>query len=355
MKVLLLTDLYPHGNDYGGCFIKHETDFMLKKEKSLEYIICSLSPGSDYCDKKIEVHHLPRDSLVNLFRIQPVFYSKLIKKYLDDVDVIYAHFPFISGITAYLLGKLTKIPYVLTAHGSEIRDKEKFGPITRFYISKALDGASIITTRHPELYDKLIRYRQKLRLMPPILDFSIFNPVNKKKHPHPTISFVGNLVSFKDPLTFVKSANSLSKKDYNFLIAGAGNLMADVIRTKRNPNIKVLGPVADIIKVYSQTDIFVLPSVVENIWSTALIEAMACGIPCIVTDVGYTRNYLSEKQGCILIPPRDHKSMTKAILELAEDYRLRKRLGKRAASFVRKKFNPSHAASELMTIYEELK
>jgi glycosyltransferase involved in cell wall biosynthesis len=65
-----------------------------------------------------------------------------------------------------------------------------------------------------------------------------------------------------------------------------------------------------------QADVFVLPSRFESM-SYTLLEAMACGLPCIATDVGGNADLVESERTGLLVPPRNPAALAAAMLRLA--------------------------------------
>jgi glycosyltransferase involved in cell wall biosynthesis len=76
-------------------------------------------------------------------------------------------------------------------------------------------------------------------------------------------------------------------------------------------------------------DVFVLPSRFESM-SYTLLEAMACGLPSIATDVGGNRDLVADGITGLLIPPKDAKALGDAMRRLAKSGALRSRMGESA-------------------------
>lgn len=155
------------------------------------------------------------------------------------------------------------------------------------------------------------------------------------------ILFVGRLVDFKDPVTFIKAARLLGQNmiepAHQFVIAGDGELLDECRKLAFGyKNISILGWVKPekVNKLMSETDIFCQLSPYENIWATALILAMKHKKAIICTNVGYTGIYLTHRYHAFLIPPSDHVALAEAIDNLTNDSELRRMLGKNAYSFV---------------------
>lgn len=84
----------------------------------------------------------------------------------------------------------------------------------------------------------------------------------------------------------------------------------------------------DIVRILSGADIFVLGSAFGEGTSLALNEAMLCGLPCVVTDVGGNAALVAD--GGIVVEPRNIAALREAIIDLTRDSALRESLGRAA-------------------------
>ncbi|HEX7678759.1 MAG TPA: glycosyltransferase, partial [Thermoanaerobaculia bacterium] len=82
----------------------------------------------------------------------------------------------------------------------------------------------------------------------------------------------------------------------------------------------------DVVRILSAADVFLLGSAFGEGRSLALGEAMSCGLPCIVTDVGGSSALVGD--GGIVVEPRNPRAIREAILHLAEDRVRREALGR---------------------------
>ena len=110
--------------------------------------------------------------------------------------------------------------------------------------------------------------------------------------------------------------------DSKLLILGDGPLMPS-LEPFYGPEygIKWLGAVADEnqrIQILRGADVFILPSLVEGL-SLSLLEAMACGLACLATDVGADGEVL-EKGAGVLLNPRRVVSQLRTLLPLLQDH-----------------------------------
>jgi glycosyltransferase involved in cell wall biosynthesis len=93
------------------------------------------------------------------------------------------------------------------------------------------------------------------------------------------------------------------------------------------PSVKCLGFQQDIGRVYSQADIFALPSWEEG-GALVTLEAMAHGLPSLVTPMG-TSGAVTDKEG-IIVEPGNVDQMADALVALSTNVELRHALGKAA-------------------------
>lgn len=104
--------------------------------------------------------------------------------------------------------------------------------------------------------------------------------------------------------------------------------------------VHVLGRRHDVAALLSAGDLFVFPTLHENL-SNALLEAMAAGLGVVVTAVGGNVEVLADGGG-ILVEPGDHRALAGAITGLAQDAALRAEMGDRARAVVASRFTVEH-------------
>jgi glycosyltransferase involved in cell wall biosynthesis len=97
-------------------------------------------------------------------------------------------------------------------------------------------------------------------------------------------------------------------------------------------------------------DVYVLPSAWEAL-PIGILEALACGVPQVTTDVGGTAEAVTEHTG-ILVPPRDAESLADAIVELLSDAARRSRLGKASRARHRRHFGLDRMVAETAAVYD---
>lgn len=114
-----------------------------------------------------------------------------------------------------------------------------------------------------------------------------------------------------------------------------------------------LGHVDDMPNLFCSVDVVVLPSYREGL-PKGLIEAGACGVALITTDVPGCREVVKNGVDGILIPVKDASALANAIALLQDDPALRNRLGAAARAKVLAEFDEQIVIEKTIAVYEEL-
>lgn len=105
------------------------------------------------------------------------------------------------------------------------------------------------------------------------------------------------------------------------------------------------------ISLYEGADVFVLPSHAEGL-PNAMIEAMATGLPVVVTPVGSIPDFIVDNVNGLLVPPRNVPALTSALTLLCRMPDERERLGRAAEALARERFDVERAAEALASLVD---
>lgn len=320
--------------------------------------------------KGVPVHRLPipgpKPVAALIFIVSALF---LIKKI--HPDVINAHELYSTATTAIMAKLLMGIPIVVTPHRSGLpgdvqRLKSKiFGSLRMALFRKNVDIFTVISNE--------IKSELKIVGVPEEHCVSIPNGVNtahfkpltlsQKEAVRSRLGFTKSdlLVVFNGRLVSVKRVENLISiwppiishfPSATLLILGGG-AEENRLRSMAGDRILFLGSVKDVLESLQMADLFVLPSSAEG-QSNALLEALACALPAIVTKVGGSVDIIRHAENGWLIPPEDPSALKEAILTLLGDAALRSRLGKKARKEVRRRFSISLTVERLKVLYHSL-
>jgi glycosyltransferase involved in cell wall biosynthesis len=141
------------------------------------------------------------------------------------------------------------------------------------------------------------------------------------------------------------------------LIVGDGKmrdeLKALTVSLGIQKNVFFVPSVKDTVTVFSIMDVFVMPSLKEGL-GLSLMEAMACGLPVIGSDIGGIRNLIRDGENGLLVKAGDSIALSGAILELLADKTKAAVLGKNAKNFISRKFSLEKMSGETEAVYREV-
>jgi glycosyltransferase involved in cell wall biosynthesis len=150
------------------------------------------------------------------------------------------------------------------------------------------------------------------------------------------------------------AADLPDEPDIRFVIAGSGpeevKLLAEATRLGLlGSRLAFAGFVEDVPALLAGADLLVHPSHADAL-PTAVIHGMAAGLPIVATDVGGTRELVDESVGMLVEPGRP-AALRDAVIRLAADAGLRRRLGKTAGERFATEFEIGAWATRLAEIY----
>ena len=99
------------------------------------------------------------------------------------------------------------------------------------------------------------------------------------------------------------------------------------LRRRPDPRVIPLGFRDDATAVIGRCDVFVMPTVEREGLARAVLEAMAQGVPCVVSDVGGLPELVADGETGLVVPPRDPAALARALETLLRDGALRRRFG----------------------------
>ncbi len=220
------------------------------------------------------------------------------------------------------------------------------------------------------LVEKKYAEPKKISVVHNGVDLSLFDPSLfsketdgiKNKYGIPrenrTVVFISRLIREKDPLSFLKIAKkvSIAYPRTTFIVAGDGylrNTMAKTIKSlDLTGKIKFLGFTEEIPEILSIASIFVSTSLTEGFGLSAA-EAMAMGVPAVLSDVGGHKELISASSG-FRVRARDLNGFTEKIEYLLSHENVRKDMGAKARRRVESEFSLAKTVNEMVSVYEEM-
>lgn len=311
--------------------------------------------------------------------IQGLAASKLLK-FLDLVKIIRKEHPDLiivdtAGhmcIAAYFLSRLFRIPFIIRVRADiwaiYEEQKEYCSAVNQLYELILLTVCTAVFKRAARLFtvseylkevvkEKGIK-EEKIRVMRTAIDCDRFHP-GKGDEKSVTLLSVSNLTFKKktegiiDIIPVVDEIIS-QYKNVEYYVAGRGQFSNMVIKAlkkvKNKDKITFVGFKKDIETLYSQADIFIHYSHLDA-YPTAVLEAMASGLPVIATRKGGMAEQVKDTTGFLV----DEVTTFKKTLEiLIDNSSLRKTMGETGRSLIKESCNLSTIAQEYKKEVDEI-
>ena len=294
-----------------------------------------------------------------------VFISKfkLLKIIKDkNIDIIHANTR-VTQVLSFLLRRSSGKPYIWTCHG--FFKKRFFRKAFPCWGNKAI---AISESVKEHLIKDFALSEKDIRVIHNGIDLSKFQIPNSKFQMQakrrmglgegPAIGIIARLSEEKGHAYLIKAMQEVIARapDAQLLIVGEGRMgkeLAGLVKeTGLEKNIFFVPAVMDSQQALSAMDLFVLPSVKEGL-GLALMEAMACGLSVIGSDVGGIKSLIRDGHNGLLVRPADIPGLSRAILELLQNPVRAISLGTNARAFINDNFSQEKMVSETEEVYLE--
>ncbi len=295
--------------------------------------IVTLSPeinGNSWMNR-IDEAKIPHFCL-NTSKIQ-IFKAILkLRKYVRDNDVEIIHS---SGFRANLVASMMHKKYrkISTQRCSPDDIGEKLPKLIRPIITKIylwiIDKLDVNVTCSKSLQDIFDnKFNRKYDCIPNCVNTTYFEPISAKDksllqqkvgidNTKKTFLILGSLRPRKDNITAIKSFNDLLNYNVQCIIVGSGPEMDFLKSQSKNPNVHFFGGTTEPIKYLQASDCLISCSLAEGLPNTVL-EAISCGLPCILSDIGPHKEIIENTQAGILFRVKDIECLKKCIIGATE-------------------------------------
>ncbi len=276
-----------------------------------------------------------------------------VKKFLDKekFDAVISYL-FLTNFSLRILAKLSHVPVICSYEQNVYINKSKVQILADKILSYFTDAIIPVSKEVLEFTSKqenIPKSKFKLIYNAVPLDFKELSTqeksVFKKDLGIPeaamVVSNAGSLVEQKGQTYFIEAAKKIidknSDKEIYFLIGGEGKLRSELEQLAADLNIadkiKMLG-ILPINKLFSVTDIFVMPSLWEGL-SLVMLEAMAAGKPMVISDVSGAKEVLNDGTDGLIVPVKDPVAIAEKVNLLINDSNLRSKISKGALARVK--------------------
>jgi glycosyltransferase involved in cell wall biosynthesis len=283
-------------------------------------------------------------------------------------DIIHAHSTYVvfnRVITRLRLSGL-RVPVVVTIHGLPkpliLPDGRETTDYKEFVSNFGFDLVLAVSKNVAEAIKKHLesQFHERVRILYSGIDLTVFRPqLHLEKEWD--IAFMGRLEEMKSVDLFPEMLFLLKSKfpDLKMMMTGEGSLkdriFSEFVERGVASMVDYQGVVEtdDVPVLINKSRIFLYPSRQEP-FGLSIVEAMACGVPVITTDVFGPREIVRNNHDGVAVPPDDVKALVEAVERLLKDNELRDQLTRNALKSVKDRFDIRENAKQLVAIYEEM-
>lgn len=341
-EVVVLTRLDRHRAQLAACGIRA---IALRMKRSGTAPLREL----DVLRQLWRVYRAERPALVHHVALKPILYGSLVASVLGLRAVVNA--PVGMG-------------YVFTAGGAR-------GQLLRALVRTALrrllnrPGSKVVFENAEDLAAAIasggVRAADGVLIRGAGVDLQAFAP--GEPPPGPVVVVLAARMLFdKGVAEFVEAARLLHERGVSVrcVLVGAPDpenpsSVSDgqLARWQAEGHVECWGRREDMSHVLAQSHIACLPSYREGL-PKFLLEAMACGLPVVSTDVPGCRELVEPSRSGLLVPPRDAPALAVALQALAADATLRFRLGMRGRALAVERYGRERVSAETLAVYRSV-
>ena len=308
----------------------------------------------------LNVRNLPFRFFTNTFKMR-----RILKKINPDLVHLHVHHFYSPAIF------LSGFNYILTSWGIEVLRLPRGNPfrkgIAKIASMKA-QGIIVDAKCLKRIWTKIGVPANKIAVIPFGIDTNIFNP-NAKGHAIREKLGIekGDIVIISTRLFYnnynveqlIKAIQLIVKdhEDVKVIIKGAGPLerylknLARTLNVQKHVRFVGLVPYNAIPQYLCAADVYVSSRSTDTT-SVSLLEAMACELAPVVTDIDGNREWIREGVNGLLFPVGNTRELAEKIVQLIENSHLRKQFGERCLKLVTQKATWEKCVSEMDAVYK---
>lgn len=315
---------------------------------------------------------------------------------LRKFDYIYLHYPFFGTAEVVWFFKLFfSRPKLIIHYHMDVKNSNN---LTRFLSWPSrltrnwlLNQASIIVSasldyiKSSQIKNYYQKHQAKFREIPFGLDLEKFQPklinrtlnnqllvktqkivhyINDRfiKRNRLNLLFVGGLDRahyFKGVAVLLKALLILEPRNWRLKIVGDGDLRASYEELTKKYGLEKLVEFSgslkgsELIRAYQNADLFILPSINRNeAFGLVLIEALACGVPVIASDLPGVRRVFNNHEHGLLIKPNDPEDLKKKLEFIFKNEELRRLMSLAARRLAEEKYDLKIMSAKLLDLFE---
>ncbi|RAJ10521.1 glycosyltransferase involved in cell wall biosynthesis [Chitinophaga skermanii] len=317
MRIFLISNMYPSKEAPSfGVFVKNFED--------------GISREGGLITRRALIIGRSGSKLVKLRKYLSFYLETLKGLFSKDYDIIYVHYVLHSAFLLYFFLPFVKKPIVLNAHGDDVQPQGRLHKWLLKNLIKPVAKKSSCFVVPSKYYKSVVQNifnlpAEKMYVYPSGgINTEVFKPFESGQ----TYSFgyASRIDKGKGWDTFIEALNIIKQShpqlNWTVLMVGDGaqssekdNLIANYKLGKHITTIQTV-PQAQLAACFNQMECFVFPTrrLTESLGLVGL-EAMACGVPVIGSDIGGLKDYIEDGKNGYLFDPNNPQSLAEKMLK----------------------------------------
>lgn len=287
----------------------------------------------------------------------------ILKRKLNLINPDLLHTHYASGYGT--LARLVRFkPLLLSVWGSDVYEFPENNHINKYILSKNLAAADYIysTSHNMKMQtERYIKPKNPINVVPFGVDLNVFFPKSSRDSGYITIGMVKRMAPIYGPEFLLQAFASISSKYPNarLIFVGGGPQEDGLKKMAKSLNISedchFIGSVPhdEVPKLLNRFDIFCAPSISES-FGVAVIEASACGLPVIVSNVGGLPEVVKDGETGIIVPLKNVNALAQALELLIEDKELRLSMGEHGRRYIQQLYDWDFCVDKMEQCYDQV-
>jgi glycosyltransferase involved in cell wall biosynthesis len=366
MRILMTSYEFPPIGGGGAAVVAGLSRELVAKGHEVDLVTMRFqgNPKHEVIDG-VHVHRVPCWRRVKHVCTAPEAFSyvaaafPVIKRLLSrkQYDITHSHFIMPDGLLAWRIRRMTGLPYVITAHGTDVpgfnRHRMRVAHRLLSPLWHEIVGKSARIISPSAVLEQLVHAQGtdpgKTLVIPNGLQVGEYAPYGTE----PKVLVVTRMLERKG-IQFLLSSLAESPIGHEVSVVGEGPYLPELRRQAAETDIQVKfwGWVENrspqLRDLYESSTIFVFPSESEN-FPIVLLEAMAAGLAIITTEGTGCAEVMGD--AALLVPPKNPQAITRALRRLVQEPELRRALGAAARRRIEENFTWSAVAGRYLDEY----
>lgn len=292
----------------------------------------------------------------------------------ENLDLLHVHYAIPHATSAVLARQILNtrglsIPVVTTLHGTDITivgQDPSFAPVVNYSINES-DGVTAVSAYLRTETQRHFDVRGEIEVIPNFVDAARFQRLNKQHfkqalcpNGEKVLVHVSNFRPVKRATDVVEVFHRLREEGLalKLLLVGDGPDRAAAQHLARDlgvyDDVRFLGKQEPVEEILSIADVFLMPSGSET-FGLAALEAMACGVPVVSSDIGGLPELVVEGECGFLCPLGDIACFTDRARRILKDEALHDRMAQAARARAAGVFNKDQVVPLYEAYYERVR